>query len=280
MGIFIEFSVPKYEKGNNVEMIYPHNLLTIMEKLYTEICSHMNYQLPPLSEWIIYRLDVCYNWMLKDEDEALHAIDFIKRIDYPRKQKYVWDTSVMYKGTSYSIKFYLKGSEYKAHDGKVLDSKISDLLQPWADRILRFEVNLRRVYLQEFFLKERVYLADVTDDDTILEILGFYLREKVFKYLTIKTTTNAEVKGTLLENFTKQKATKLYQFYKSYYLDDDVKDMLTRGGLDRSTIYRYKRDLKLLGIGLSSDGESSRKGILEKLVIPSPDSSFDLLDRK
>ena len=62
-GFFIEFSAPKYAKGNNVEMIYPHELSTIMARLYDELCAYMDYKLPEYSSWPVYRLDVCYNWL-------------------------------------------------------------------------------------------------------------------------------------------------------------------------------------------------------------------------
>ena len=44
-GLFIEFSVPKYEKGNNVEMIYPHNL----ENIWT----FMNFRHSPLGSFTV-----------------------------------------------------------------------------------------------------------------------------------------------------------------------------------------------------------------------------------
>jgi II/X family phage/plasmid replication protein len=275
-GLFIEFSIPKYDKGNNVEMIYPHDLETIMAKMYTELSNYLNYELPHFSEWVIYRLDVCYNWLFKDKDETQQAIDFIKRIDYPRKKKYVWDTSVMYKGSAYSIKFYVKGAEFKKHDFKKIDEHTSYELLAWAERIVRFEVNLKRNYLNNFFGLENVYARNIADDQVILDILVFYL-SKVFYYINTKTMTNAEITEILFTNFTKAKATRLYQFYKGYYFDAEIKNMYLFGGLNRSTIYRYKTDLKKVGIGFSLSETPNGKGILEQLIIPSPNSKFDLI---
>lgn len=277
VGFFVECSFAKYDKGNNVEMIYPHNLLDIGDRLYTELCAHLNHELPPISTWPVYRLDVCYNWLFDSHDETVYAMDFIQRIDYPRKKKLVWDTSVMYQGTAYSIKFYLKGDEFLKHDYKELSETDPDrtfLLQQYAKRILRYEVGMRRVYLSDFLGLKNVYLSDIANDDVILEMLKHFL-EKVFYYINAKTTETAEVREILRQNFTKAKALRLFQFHKGYYFDLEMKAMYLSGGLDRSTIYRYKTDLKRVGIGFSV-GES--KGILEKLVLPSPTTRFELVE--
>jgi hypothetical protein len=57
-----------------------------------------------------------------------------------------------------------------------------------------------------------------------------------------------------------------------------MKDMFLRGGLNRTTIYRYKKDLKEAGIGISSEKMPENKNILSQLVIPSTYSQFDLVD--
>jgi II/X family phage/plasmid replication protein len=277
-GFFIEFSVPKYFKGNNVEMIFPHQLPEILAQLYDELCEYMNYKLSDISTWPIYRLDVCYNWIFKDQNEATYAMDFLRRIDFPRKKKYVYDTSVMYKGSAYTVKFYAKGTEFTAHDFDKIEINRAMTLQAWADKIVRFEVNLKRVYLQDYFGLDKVYLKDVIDDQTITDILKYYLEKKVFFYLNANSMTDENIKQILFENFTKTKATRLYQFYKDYYFNEEMKNMFVRGGLNRSTIYRYKKDLKDVGIGISIEKMPGSKNILEQLIIPSPTSKFNLFD--
>ena len=278
-GLFVECSFAKYAKGNNVEMIYPHDLLAIGEQLYTELCTHLEYELPQISTWVIYRLDVCYNWLLDSENAAQYAMDFIQRIDYPRKKKLVWDTSVMYQGTSYNVKFYMKGAEFLKHDFKEISGHDNDrayFLQQYAKRILRYEVGLRRVYLSEFFGVKNVHLTDIANDEVILDMLKHFLN-KVFFYINTKTMNTAEVLQLLRENFSKTKVLRLFQFYKAFYLDDpETKNMYLTGGMNRSTIYRYKKDLQRIGVGFSmGDG----KGILEKLVIPSETTQFELVER-
>jgi II/X family phage/plasmid replication protein len=279
-GLFLEFSIPKYEKGNNVEMIHSHDLLNIMTKMYEDFSKYLEYyELPPFSEWVIYRLDVCYNWLFNNKDEARYAMNFIQRIDYPRKKKYIYDTSVMYKGTAYTIKFYLKGPEFKKNDFKKIEEDRAWELLLWADKIMRFEVNLKRTYLNNFFGLNNVYVNQINDDQVILDILKYYLA-RVFKYINAKSMTEEKVSEILFSRFTKAKATRLYQFYKGYYFDEKIKNMYLLGGLNRSTIYRYKTELKEIGIGISLDDSFKCKDILEKLVIPSEDSKFDLIIKK
>jgi len=277
-GFFIEFSVPKYAKGNNVEMIHPHELPEILTKLYVELCAHMEYELPHFSTWPLYRLDVCYNWIFKDENEAVYAMDFLQRIDFPRKKKHTYDTSVMHTGSAYTIKFYAKGPEFKKHDFDKIETKKAVSLQSWANRIVRFEVSLRRTYLQSFLGLEKIYFKDIIDDDTIEKILKYYLEEKVFFYLNPTAMGDEKIKHILNENFTKIKATRLYQFYRDYYFSEEMKNMFVRGGLNRSTIYRYKKDLHRVGIGISIEKSPNTVSILEQLIIPSPTTRFDLID--
>ena len=282
-GFTIEFSIPKYHKGNNIEMIWPSDLPTILEKFYQELCFHLGVVLPDFTTWPIHRLDLCYNWIFTTKQEAETVMSFLQRIDYPRKKKATYDTSVMHVGSAYSLKFYLKGSEFKAHDLKddnfndnhTLD-EISEL-RKHADRIVRYEIGFKRKYIEELFDYKPVTLKHLQNDEQIEEILSFYLKDKTLKYVTLKNTTEAQLEEILYSNFTKIKATRLYQFYRDYYLGDGaVKNKIVNGGLNRSTIWRYKKDLKSVGIGFNfvdKDGES----LLAKLVVPSESSRFDLI---
>jgi II/X family phage/plasmid replication protein len=279
-GLFVECSFAKYEKGNNVEMIYPHDLLPIAERLHAELCKHIGQPLPPIATWEVYRLDICYNWLFKNADEAQVAHDFIKRIDYPRKKKHVWDTSVMHQGSAYVIKFYLKGPEFEKHDRKEIEKKDANRayeLKLWANHILRFEVGLKHRYLTELYGLEKVRLTDIDSDQQIEDTLKHFL-SKVFFYINTKTTTTAEVRKILSDNFSKTKAMRLYQFYRGYYFDEELKAMYLQGGLNRTTIYRYKKDLQKVGVGFVLEGENSGAGIgiLEQLIIPSPQARFAL----
>lgn len=277
-GLTIEFSIPKYWKGNNVEMIHANELPKIMDQFYGEVCDRIDYTLAHYSTWIIYRLDICYNWILENEERVMYAINFLQRLDVARKNKSTYRTTVMFGGRVCSIKFYAKGSEFKKHDAKEILFDRSYPLQLFADKILRYEVGLRKDYLAKQLGKKTVYLRDITSDELIIKLLNFYLKDNVFKYIHLDTMTNEDIKEILFSKFTQAKATRLYQFYKGFYFDQEMKQMWLAGGMDRVTIYRYKKDLKDAGIGFSSDILPETVNIIKSLVIPSSTSKFNLLD--
>jgi II/X family phage/plasmid replication protein len=282
-GLYIEFSVPKYAKGNNIEMLLPSELPKVLEKFQQETNAQLDINLPHFSAWEIFRIDLCYNWIFQNKEETETVIEFFKRLDYPHKKKVPYPTSVTFLGSAYLIRFYLKYPEYLAHDYKDLseDDKISDrtlTLLGWASRIVRFEVEFKKQYVKEIFGYKKVFVEHVQDDENIEEILRYYLNDKVLKYITLKNTTELQVEELLYSNFSKSKATRLYQFYRDFYLGNGaVKSRMLAGGLNRSTINRYKRDLKRVGIGfdvVNTFGVS----LLEQCVIPSENSRFDLVD--
>ena len=274
-GFFIEFSVPKYAKGNNVEMIHAYSLYSIIEEVYLELKQKINYPFIHFSEWEIYKLDVCYNWLFESEERAKTAMQFIQRIDYPRKQKYVYDTSVMYKGSSYTIKFYLKGSEFLKHDFKAIEVNRANEIYTYAKRILRFEVAFKHQHIKDIFGYDKVKIFNVMDDDKIMYFLKYYLEQKVFKYVNLNASKDLDIEEVLYSHFSRKKATMLYMFYKNYYFDTAIKSKIVSGGLSRMTIYRYKKDLKSVGIGFETD-EFDCENVLEELIIPSFKTKFNL----
>lgn len=279
-GLFIELSLPKYAKGNNVEMIFPSELPDIVSSLYFDVCRCLHTLLPDVSLWQIYRLDVCYNWIFRDQAEARSVIGFIQRIDFPRKKKYLYDTSVMYVGSAYTLKFYLKGSEFKKnefYDMKQTNEEEAVELHSFADRMVRFEIGLKKEYLEEFFSHKKVLLEHIIDDHKIEESLSFFLKDKILRYITKENTTDSQIRDVLYTHFSKKKALRLYQFHKEYYQESGViKSMMLEGGLSRATVWRNKKDLKNAGVGFDL-ADSSGVSLLEQLVIPSPHVRFDLL---
>ena len=185
VGIFFEFSVPKYKLGNNVEMIKASELPEALEMFRKELCEKVKDELPPLSEWIVYRLDLCYNWTFESKEKCQSLMDFIQRIDFPRKTPIRFGNSLMYKGSAYTVKFYLKGDEFLKHDFKELlfkDENNTHQLLDWAHKILRFEVEFRKTYLNSLFKLPKVSISDISNNEKIEEIQKLYL-EKVFCYI-------------------------------------------------------------------------------------------------
>lgn len=282
-GIFVEFSVPKYVFGNNVEMIKPREVREHLEKFKSEMESHFDIKLSSLESWEIFRLDFCYNWTLQESTIARGAMDFIQKIDYPRKKKYLYDTSVMYKGSSYTIKFYLKGPEFLKNSRKEMEQKrgvdITSFYTEWAFMTLRYEVELKKKHLQKIYKKEQIFFSTETME-TAEQVLRHYL-DKVFKFVPIDQFENENVRQLISRNFSPIKALRLYQFYKAYYCGDETKLLYQQGGLDRSTIYRYRKDLYKIGVTfkrLSKELEMFDMNILKTIQVPSFDAIYTLQD--
>ena len=279
VGIFFEFSITKYKYDDNVEMLKASEVPDILESFRKELCLKVKDELPMLSEWIVYRLDLCYNWTFESKEKCESIMNFIQRIDFPKKKAIRFDTSIMYKGSAYNIKFYLKGAEFLANDFKELikkdENKTHELLN-WAYKILRFEVEFRKVYLESVFGVSKVRISDIADDSKIEEIQKAYL-EKVFRYINLEKMKYENVWQLISANFTKAKAYRLFNFYKDYYYDEAGKFRVIKS-LDRSTVYNYKKDLKSIGVSFVENLDNENFVALNELVIPSLKAHFTLLD--
>lgn len=260
LGIFVEFSLPKYILGNNVEMVKPSDCLKVFStlteyNLYKDLKFALGCSLPLPQYWIVYRLDICYNWVMRSEKQALDTIDFLKRIDFPRKKKYVYPTSVMNLGTSYVVKFYHKGEEFKRHDFKELDYFKAKLLQSYANKIVRFEVGIRKSQLEYLFSDtstkgdDNFSVYDLLQNKLVKHMLNYYLHDKVFAYYNPVCNVGLSILERLQVNFGRAKSLRLFNFYNSYYNNSVLHDFIVNGGMNRMTIYRYKSDLKKAGVG-------------------------------
>ncbi len=278
-GLFLEFSLPKQYLNNNVEMVNAFDVKYILNNFKADLCKHLKENLPKLSEWVVYRLDICYNWTFESEQECQSLMNFIQRIDFPRKKKHLYDTSVMYQGSAYIIKFYLKGAEFQKHDYKAIlktDIERAEKLFMWSKKVLRFEVGFKKPYLKTLFGKDKVKVSDIADNSVIENYLQEYLA-LVFRYVEKEKMKHENVRQVINDNFKPAKALRLYQFYKGYYFEPDEKFQIKKG-LDPSTIWRYKKDLKKICVSFEENLGDSNFVAVQELVIPSEKGKFGLLD--
>jgi hypothetical protein len=103
--------------------------------------------------WELYRADICYAWRFPSQDSAQQYLDSLKHLHYPRKAPAIYATSVVFSGTTYSFKFYLKLPEFRTHDLKELRKSKASIewmnhLEDLADGVLRCEATLRRKWLK------------------------------------------------------------------------------------------------------------------------------------
>ena len=151
----VELSLPKFWYGHNINLLY--GWLPSLELLR----SHLNKQLrlktrlalPDIDAWELRRVDICYAWRFPEQNLAQLFLDSLKALHFPNKKPIIYPESILFKGNTYSVKFYLKLPEFKTHDLKeLLKQKASfewiEHLESIATGVLRMEVTLRHRYLK------------------------------------------------------------------------------------------------------------------------------------
>lgn len=165
----IELSLPKYWYGHNVSLLYDWQkaLRHLREELNRQFGLKTRWVLPPIEEWKLARVDLCYAWWFPCQDLAQRFLDSLKVLHFPRKQPTVRPESIMFVGATYSLKFYLKYPEFLAHDRRELLKQQAALewveyLENLASGVLRMEVTLRHRYLKRNGL------------NTVADLAGFH----------------------------------------------------------------------------------------------------------
>jgi len=274
--LFIEFSVPKIIYGQNIFLAYPSQLEPTVIKVKENVERELKIKLVSYDRWIIQRLDLCYSWKFNTQAEAYIALRTLDGYDYSRKKKAIRDTSIEYLGSAYKVKFYLKKEEYLAHDLKRL-IKIDDIyaqeLIHTASGVLRFEVSIKKETLNNS-LKFNLHINDITDEYCI-DNLNKYL-SKLIGNNNRKTLDYLAVTKLLFGKYTKQKASDLLEFYNLYFNPNKkIRDFNRRYILkqsNRSTIYRKKKALRDIGIGIK---KLESRGIDFDLCIPNKNVIID-----
>ena len=162
----LEFSVPKYWYGHNIHLLYDY--LKALNELRKSLQKQLHLKLPNIHDWQVWRADICYSWRCPSQRIAESILDSIKKLHFPRKKPHIYSDSIMFTGTTYSLKFYLKLPEFFAHDRKALLKANARLdwinyLEQKADGVLRCEATLRRKYLQRNGIKT---IADLASTET------------------------------------------------------------------------------------------------------------------
>lgn len=162
----IELSLPKYWYGHNIHLLYGY--LEAIYELRKTLQKQLHLRLPKIGIWQVWRADICYSWRCPSQRISEQILDSIKKLHFPRKRPHIYADSVMFTGATYSLKFYLKLPEFKAHDRKALLKANARLdwinhLEEKADGVLRCEATLRRKYLKRNNIET---LADLSTSTT------------------------------------------------------------------------------------------------------------------
>lgn len=265
--IYIEFSLPKFHYGHNIYLIYQSQLKDIITEFYQELKKHFAV-FPDPAEWQIQRLDLCYAWKYRTQQQAEQILDVIRTFNYPRKKVFRYDSSVMYVGSSYTVKWYLKAPEYHKHDFRELKKFNIDRayqLLGFAEGVLRFEVTLRKASFMTHFLKKKLMLEDLYNFDLDNLFSFFFEKSLLFSGEEFQNSTQIFQR---LKRYCKsnEQVAKLYTYYLGVNASDpQVKDNIYNT-LSRSQIYRNNQLLKKAGVTMLTTSTNPNFN----LTFPSP----------
>ncbi|AFY59260.1 Phage replication protein CRI (plasmid) [Rivularia sp. PCC 7116] len=146
-----EFSIPKFWIGHNVHLVY--DWVTPLEYFRKLLQKQLHCKFPVLDKWKLRRVDVCYAWKLPTQDYAKHVLTSLKGLKYPYKQPIIYPDSIVFPGSTYSLKFYLKLPEFRQHDLRAMVKanykyEWINWIEERSEGVLRYEATLRRVYLK------------------------------------------------------------------------------------------------------------------------------------
>jgi hypothetical protein len=153
--LIVELSLPKLLYGHNIHLLY--NFTVAIARLKEMLEKRFNLQtrakFVDINQWQVWRVDCCYAWRTPNQQIAQQLLDSLKHLHYPRKDRVIYATSIMFGGSTYSVKFYLKLPEFEQHDRKALLKAKARLewvncLEQKADGVLRYEATLRRKFLE------------------------------------------------------------------------------------------------------------------------------------
>jgi hypothetical protein len=205
----------------------------------------MGFNPPVWKEWLVMRIDISENKYCESIENELRLY---QTADFKSKKKYIYSTSVMYVGRTYSIKIYNKQEEFLKNDfQKIQQQEKKSYLLGKSQGMLRYEVTYRSQGLKNIFHKKKIFFQDlVTNFEVLLnhyektvKSVGFRVQPKVVK--------QNEVLELLSSKFGNAKALQLYQFYILFSTSEFNKKVL-KDFYSRSTFYRRTKELKRLKI--------------------------------
>lgn len=228
-------------------------------------------KLPDYQDWEVKRIDVAKIYHFKDKEICKKIVSNLRNSYYTRRKPRIYDTSVMFSGSTTSVKLYWKGPEFKKHDYKRIKKYIlrevdlswnkdnCDLLQhklamlqkqfdqvlEKAYRIIRYECEIKQRKLKEAFESDKVLVKSLSDEKLleIAEIELFKLMKEddnmdIVRRSDLVLERLHQVYGTSQANALYATWTKLVQFGESQ----------TKETISRATFYRHKKLLVEAGV--------------------------------
>lgn len=267
--MYLELSIPKYVFDHNVRMINASDFQNIVSKLHQELADDYNI-ITVLDDWEIMRLDLCYAWKMKNKDELNNALSILQSLRYSRKKRYNYDTSVMFKGSAYTVKFYSKYEEFLKHDYNRIwkvNEELADEILLLAENVLRFEATIRRTHFITVFRKPRIGVKDITEE-VVLNTINYYFN-KLVKLVDLEVSNKISVYDRLIVEFGEVKGRDIYEKYR-LCISKDPTDQKAFDSYSYPNRYKFFQHLKKANVGLLTEDNAYEFN----LTIPSDNAVF------
>lgn len=269
--IFIELSLPKVYFAHNVRLLTMSQFQEVILEIHKKIKEHYKIT-APISDWEVMRIDLCYNWKFKSKKEFEQTLKILQNLKYPRKKKYNYDTSVMFQGSSYTVKFYSKYDEFMKHDfthmiKEMYKPEFIDEITELAKNVLRFEVTIRRKHFKTVFNSKVLRISDITEE-RVLRTLQNYLK-KLIKLVDIDTSKKMNAYDKLVEMYGEIKGRDIYEKYRMFTSEDPT-DREVFNSYSYPNRYKFTKHLENAGVGLLSEDLKYQVN----LTIPSENAVF------
>lgn len=152
----------------------------VLDDLKNVLEDKLSVKLPDYSTWRIQKLDICYAWQFRSNEEAHLALSLFKTYLVSRKNQHVWDTTIKHKGFSSSTIFYLKHEEFHDNDYKELklwgDLDLAEEVFKMSVGVLRVKVTMRKQKLDALFHQD-IFFKDIIDKEKIYYLLRDHLSD-------------------------------------------------------------------------------------------------------
>ena len=252
----LELSLPKFHFGHNIFLLYGSDLQRTLFELHDSLRDFFGF-FPSISDWHVQKIDLCYAWKFRTQQEAEIVFSTVRKLGYLRKKAINYDTSVMYKGSSYNVKWYLKEPEFFAHDFKHLkrfDIDRAYQLLGFSSGVLRFEISILHKHFLTMFGKLNFTALELSDDFLMPVLIKYF--NKSFQFVTDEVVTSQSIMQKLRSHFTKEYSVRLFTFYNSWFSSYSEDRVQLLKEIPKSTLSKYKNDLKRIKIGMRSVARS------------------------
>lgn len=228
-------------------------------------------ELPNYEEWELKRIDVARIYHFNDKSICKKIVSNLRNSYYTRRKPRIYDTSVMFSGSTTSVKIYWKGPEFEKHDYRRIKKYIlkevdlnwnkdnCDLLMhklalmqmqfdkilEKAYRIIRYECEIKTRKLKDEFKTDKVLVKDLSDK-RLHDIADNELNKLIKEDDNMNIVRRSDLVLERLHHiYGINQANALYSTWVKLVQFGEIQ---TKETMSRATYYRHKKMLVEAGV--------------------------------